>query len=194
MSDDDLTEFNTGESLDVVVPGSLRGVRVDRAIAMLTGLSRNDVTKLINDGRVTLDGRVVVKSSVALSENQRLFAALPEDDDGMVRPDASVPVDLVLEDEHFVVVNKAADQVVHPARDAVRVRWSPESPLAIPKSCNSRSTESVSHFAPESSIASTKERRVCWSLREPQRVFILSRNSWLTDRWVAATSVSLKVM
>jgi len=114
MSDDELTEFTTGESLDVVVPGSLAGVRIDRAIAMLTGLSRNDVTKLVGDGRVTIDGRLVTKASIALVENQRLFAALPEDDDGVVRADATVPVDVALEDEHFVVVNKAADQVVHP--------------------------------------------------------------------------------
>ena len=114
MSDDELTEFTSGESLDVLVPSSLSGVRIDRAIAMLTGLSRNDVTKLVGDGRVTIDGRLVTKASVALVEDQRLFAALPEDDDGIVRPDASVPVDVILEDEHFVVVNKAADQVVHP--------------------------------------------------------------------------------
>lgn len=114
MSDDELTEFATGESLDVIVPGSLAGVRIDRAVAMLTGLSRNDVTKLIGDGRVTVDGRLVTKSSISLVENQRLFAALPEDDDGIVRADATVPVDVILEDEHFVVVNKAADQVVHP--------------------------------------------------------------------------------
>ena len=114
MSDDDLTEFATGESLDVVVPGSLAGVRIDRAIAMLTGLSRNEVNKLIGDGRVRVDGRLVTKASVGLIEDQHLFAVLPEDDDGIVRADSSVPVDVVLEDEHFVVVNKAADQVVHP--------------------------------------------------------------------------------
>lgn len=114
MSDDELTEFASAESLDVLVPGSLAGVRIDRAVAMLTGLSRNEVTRLMEQGRVTLDDRVVTKSSLSLAGNQRLFVVLPEDDDGIVRPDSTVPVAVVAEDAHFVVVNKGADQVVHP--------------------------------------------------------------------------------
>ena len=102
MSDDELTEFASAESLDVLVPGSLAGVRIDRAVAMLTGLSRNEVTRLMEQGRVTLDDRVVTKSSLSLAGDQRLFVVLPEDDDGIVRPDSTVPVAVVAEDDHRV--------------------------------------------------------------------------------------------
>jgi len=114
MSDDDVVEFASANSLDVVVPHSLAGVRVDRAVSLLTGLSRSDVSTLVDTGRITVDGRVVVKSSLTLSEAQHLVAVLPDDDDGVVRADETVPVDVVVEDPHFIVVNKRPEQVVHP--------------------------------------------------------------------------------
>jgi 23S rRNA pseudouridine1911/1915/1917 synthase len=103
-----------GDVLDLVVPGTLDAIRVDRVIAMLTGLSRSDATQLVNEGSVSVDDKVVRKGSVVLEEGQHLVAVLPAPDTGVVEPDASVRVDVVLEDEDFAVVNKAAGQIVHP--------------------------------------------------------------------------------
>jgi 23S rRNA pseudouridine1911/1915/1917 synthase len=45
-----------------VVPASLAGERVDRAVALLTGWSRSDVAALIDDGAVRIGGQPVAKS------------------------------------------------------------------------------------------------------------------------------------
>ena len=103
-----------GDVLDLIVPGTLDAIRVDRVIAMLTGLSRSEATTLVNEGSVSVDDKVVRKGSLVLEEGQHLVAVLPAPDTGVVEPDASVMVDVVLDDEDFAVVNKAAGQVVHP--------------------------------------------------------------------------------
>jgi 23S rRNA pseudouridine1911/1915/1917 synthase len=103
-----------GETLDLIVPSTLDAIRVDRVIAMLTGLSRSEATDMVSEGAVSVNDKVVLKGSFVLEEGQHLVAHLPAPDSGVVQPDASVDVDIVLDDEDFAVVNKAAGQVVHP--------------------------------------------------------------------------------
>jgi 23S rRNA pseudouridine1911/1915/1917 synthase len=103
-----------GETLDLVLPSTLDAIRVDRVISMLTGLSRSEANTMVSEGSVSVNGKVVLKSSQVLEEGQHLVAVLPAPDTGFVEPDSSVPIDVVLDDEHFAVVNKAAGQVVHP--------------------------------------------------------------------------------
>jgi 23S rRNA pseudouridine1911/1915/1917 synthase len=114
VSDPREPEAFDGEVLDVIVPAALDGVRVDRALAMVTGLSRGEAHDVLVSGTVRVDGRVVLKPSVVLAEGQRLAAVLPPASNGEVAPDAAVRVDVVVDDEDFVVVNKAPGQVVHP--------------------------------------------------------------------------------
>ena len=103
-----------GEVLDLIVPATLDAIRVDRVIAMLTGLSRSEAAQMVHEGAVSVNDKVVHKGSVILEVGQHLVAVLPAPDAGFVEPDASVDVDVVLDDEDFAVINKAAGQVVHP--------------------------------------------------------------------------------
>jgi len=103
-----------GETLDLRVPGTLDAIRVDRVISMLTGLSRSEATLMVAEGAVSVDGKVITKGSLILEEGQHLVAVLPAPETGIVEPDPSVAVDVVLDDDDFAVVNKAAGQVVHP--------------------------------------------------------------------------------
>ena len=115
MSDDrGFVEAFDGETLDLFIPSTLDETRIDRVIAMLTGMSRNDATELLRSGAVSLNEKTILKGSVVVSEGQRLLALLPEPDDGSVRPDPTVPVDVVYDDPHFAVINKLSGQVVHP--------------------------------------------------------------------------------
>jgi 23S rRNA pseudouridine1911/1915/1917 synthase len=102
------------EQLSVSVPALMDGMRVDRALSMLTGCSRSEATRLIEDRAVTVDGEIVAKPSVQLSEGGLLEALLPAAGDGAVAPDPSVAVDVVSVHEDFVIVNKGFSQVVHP--------------------------------------------------------------------------------
>ena len=42
---------------ETVVPPTLGGERVDRAVALLTGLPRSAVQEMVDEGRVAVDGR-----------------------------------------------------------------------------------------------------------------------------------------
>lgn len=105
---------DAGEVVDITVPPGLDGVRVDRALSFLTGLSRSDAHQLVQGGAVTVNGKVLTKASTALGHGQHFVAQLPEADDGTISPDDRVIVDVVAEGKDYVVVNKAAGQVVHP--------------------------------------------------------------------------------
>jgi len=114
MSDFDTFDPFDGETLDIVLPGTLDHVRIDRVLAMLTGMSRNDASALLVSGEVSLDGKTILKGSVMTEAGQRLVANLPVPDDGTVEPEPDVAVDVVYDDPHFAVINKASGQVVHP--------------------------------------------------------------------------------
>ena len=103
-----------GEVLDLIVPESLANVRVDKVLAMLTGLSRSDAADIVSAGRVTVDDKPVAKPSTPVVGGRRLYAELPEADSGVVEADPRVVVDVVVDDPDFAVVNKAPGQVVHP--------------------------------------------------------------------------------
>lgn len=114
MSDDTTIDAFDGEVLDLIVPSSLADIRIDRVLSMLTGLSRSETSAIIDSGAVTLNDRVVLKSSVSVAEGQRLVAVIPPPESGVVEADSSVEVDVVLDDLDFAVVNKMPGQVVHP--------------------------------------------------------------------------------
>jgi 23S rRNA pseudouridine1911/1915/1917 synthase len=113
MSDDERDAFD-GEVLDLVVPTTLDGIRIDRVLSMLTGLSRSEAHAVLTSGAVSVNQKVILKSSTSLEEGQHLVAILPPPVSDEVAPDDSVLVDVVLDDPDFVVVNKAPGQVVHP--------------------------------------------------------------------------------
>jgi 23S rRNA pseudouridine1911/1915/1917 synthase len=95
------------------VPQALAGVRVDRAISILTGLSRSEAAALVEGGCVLVDGRPVVRRSAPLEVGSELVVYLPEKA-ARLEPDRSVPFDVVYEDRDLVVVDKPAGVVVHP--------------------------------------------------------------------------------
>ncbi len=102
-----------GEVLDLVVPGPLDGLRVDRALALLAGLSRAEAQDVVARGAVSVGGATVAKPSTTLQSGQRLVAVIAPRD-AEVAPEPSVAVDVVYDDEDLVVVNKPPGQVVHP--------------------------------------------------------------------------------
>ena len=100
--------------LDVEVPNLLDGVRADRAISMLTGLTRSASSALVSAGAVQLDGTRITKGSMVLATGQRLVATLPTVGPDVLVAEPDVEVRVVLEDPDFVVVDKPAGLVVHP--------------------------------------------------------------------------------
>lgn len=100
--------------LVTVVPALMAGMRVDRAVAMLTGLSRSAAADLIAGGRVEVDRRLLSRRSEPLAAGQELVVHLPLRAGQPLVPDPGVPFTVVHEDEVVVVVDKPAGVVVHP--------------------------------------------------------------------------------
>jgi 23S rRNA pseudouridine1911/1915/1917 synthase len=98
------------------VPRPLDGERVDRALALITGLSRGDVNRLIEGGHVAIGGRPVSSRSRKVRSGERLRVTAPigsEAPTGLAA-DAAVPVPVVWCDDDVIVVDKPAGVVVHP--------------------------------------------------------------------------------
>ncbi|HVM01821.1 MAG TPA: RluA family pseudouridine synthase [Acidimicrobiales bacterium] len=98
-----------------VVPAALAGERVDKVVALLTGLARADVARLVEEGGVRVGGRPVASRSRRLVEGDELEVDVPEARPAAgVAPDPSVEVAVVYADDALAVVDKAAGVVVHP--------------------------------------------------------------------------------
>jgi 23S rRNA pseudouridine1911/1915/1917 synthase len=102
------------EQVDVEVPPLLGGVRLDRALSMLTGISRNEAAGLIKQGVVSVNGRTDRLRSFVLSEGDRIEAVVTTSVPLGVEAEPEVEVDVIFEDPNFLVVNKAAHLIVHP--------------------------------------------------------------------------------
>jgi 23S rRNA pseudouridine1911/1915/1917 synthase len=100
--------------VEVLVPPLLDGVRVDRALSMLTGCTRAASGAVIGAGAVSVDGAVVRKGAQLLEAGQRLHATLPAGGKVALVAEPDVDVRVVVEDPSFLVVDKPAGLVVHP--------------------------------------------------------------------------------
>jgi len=90
------------------------GQRVDIALAAVyPELSRAQWQRLIKEGVVLVDGRPV-KASFRLEAITPVVAHLPEVTETELLPEP-IPLDIRYEDDDFLVINKAAGMVVHPA-------------------------------------------------------------------------------
>jgi len=102
-----------GGAFETVVPATLGGERVDRAVALLTGLPRSAVAELVNEGRVAVDGQRVEARSRPLVVGQILRVDMAPPVDVGPRADAGVVFAVVHQDPHLIVVDKPAGLVVH---------------------------------------------------------------------------------
>jgi len=100
--------------MQLTVPGSLGGERVDKAVALLSGLPRSQVKQLVEAGAVRVAGRAVASRSRRLVAGEVLEVDVPEREDRSPVADPAVEVPVVFEDGHVLVVDKPAGLVVHP--------------------------------------------------------------------------------
>ena len=96
-----------------VVPAAHAGLRLDQALAeMYPQFSRSRLKQWIEGGLVEVDGLTLrPKDKVAGGERIRLRAVVEPDE--RVAPEP-IPLTIVHEDEHVIVIDKPAGLVVHP--------------------------------------------------------------------------------
>ena len=90
------------------------GERIDRYLSgCLEDLSRSYIQKLVKDGNIRVDGRIV-KANYKLSAGEEIRVLVPEPEVPDIRPE-NIPLDILYEDDDILVVNKPKGTVVHPA-------------------------------------------------------------------------------
>lgn len=98
---------------DYLVAGEASGLRLDRWLAdHLPDHSRSRLQTLVEEGRVLVDG-VRRKAAYRLRGGERVVVTIPPPPPATLVPEA-VPLSVVFEDEHVLVVDKPAGMVVHP--------------------------------------------------------------------------------
>lgn len=90
------------------------GLRLDRALADATGLSRERIKALLGEGRIALDGRTASQASLKPSAGTAFRIAVPAAIPAEAAPQ-DIPLVVVHEDADLIVVDKPAGLVVHPA-------------------------------------------------------------------------------
>lgn len=97
-----------------VPEGHNSGVRLDKYITgFVQNASRTKVQKAIEDGYVTVNGKVE-KSSYNMQPGDVIEIELPIPKPPEAKPE-KMNLDIVYEDEDLIIVNKSGDRVVHPA-------------------------------------------------------------------------------
>jgi 23S rRNA pseudouridine1911/1915/1917 synthase len=104
------------ECRETVVTAEQHGLRLDKLLVTLAReFSRSHLQGLIERGHVTLDGVAADASSRRLRWGQRVVLELvPTEESQAFRPEA-MPLSVLFEDEHLMVLDKPAGLVVHPA-------------------------------------------------------------------------------
>ena len=102
-----------GEQEKLIITENEAGQRADVGLAALLELTRSNMQKLLDEGRV-VRGAKVLKSNYKLKLGEEITVTLPEPQPLDVQPE-NIPLDIIYEDEDVVVVNKARGMVVHPA-------------------------------------------------------------------------------
>jgi 23S rRNA pseudouridine1911/1915/1917 synthase len=90
------------------------GERLDRWLAAaLPDYSRTEIQRWIKEGHVIVDG-ALPKVSYRVRPGDEITIQIPPPLPAVAQPE-SIPLDILYEDDHLLVINKPAGMVVHPA-------------------------------------------------------------------------------
>ena len=102
-------------TIDVRLEPAHAGWRLDRALAhAVPTLSRERLKTLIRSGAVENGGAAVRDPAIKVRGDENLRLSVPEPEPAHNEPQ-DIPLRIIFEDEHLLVVDKPAGLVVHPA-------------------------------------------------------------------------------
>ena len=98
------------------IPAALAGERLDRVVSIIADISRSEARELVAAGGAKVDGVDAPNGKVRLTEGQVVLVDLDKIPVAeLPKPDPSVTVEVLYEDDHVIVINKPVGLVVHPA-------------------------------------------------------------------------------
>ena len=105
---------DTMEKIDVCVPESVSGQRIDRFLTdILDGQSRSYLQKLVKEGRVLVQGKPV-RANYKVASGESITVEIPDVEEPDIQPE-DIPLSILYEDEDLLVVDKPKGMVVHPS-------------------------------------------------------------------------------
>lgn len=118
IADDEAAEAG-GEVVVVTVPAEAAGERLDKTLAGLAPeLSRARIQALLAQGRVSREGVALADASAKAAPGDYLIAVPPP---APAEPEPEdIPLSVLFEDAHLIVVDKPAGMAVHPAPGSER--------------------------------------------------------------------------
>ena len=109
------TTSDAGAPVSLTVEARAHGWRLDHYLSRLfPNHSRAQLQRIIEAGGVQLNG-MPPRSSRRLRVNDRLDVTLTDAERPGIEPE-NLPLQVLYDDDHMVIVNKAAGMVVHPGR------------------------------------------------------------------------------
>lgn len=102
-------------TIEIALDASHAGWRLDRALAaVVPSLSRERLKVLTKAGALTRDGTALRDPATKVKGDERFTLAVPDPEPAHNEPQ-EIPLPIVYEDEHLLVIDKPAGLVVHPA-------------------------------------------------------------------------------
>jgi 23S rRNA pseudouridine1911/1915/1917 synthase len=100
---------------EITVDPGQSPIRIDKFLIDRTnGVSRNRIQQALKAGAITVDGKEV-KSNLKVKPGMKILMVIPRPPGaGQGLVPENIPLDIVYEDEHLLVLNKPAGLVVHP--------------------------------------------------------------------------------
>ncbi|MBQ6941883.1 MAG: RluA family pseudouridine synthase [Akkermansia sp.] len=90
------------------------GTRLDQYLAaQLPELSRARIQALIKEGEITVNGKST-KAKTPVERNMSIEVNIPEPEPAEAQPQ-DIPISVLFEDKHVIVIDKESGMVVHPA-------------------------------------------------------------------------------
>jgi len=113
----------TVECITITIDDALNGQRLDHALASACDLSRSRIQQLITDGAVARkplsdagisEPETVRKHAIRVAIPQTYEIHVPENTTLPLQAE-DIPLNILFEDEHLIVINKPPGMVVHPS-------------------------------------------------------------------------------
>ena len=107
-----------GRIVDLLVGPDADGERLDTFLGSSKGMpSRSACARLVEDGSVTINSTPATSKSerVVLGDRIQVTLPAPPADEGLLRPNPDIPLDIRYEDDYLIVLSKQVGLVCHPS-------------------------------------------------------------------------------
>lgn len=100
------------EAISFFIPDGVGDLRIDKAIALETHLTRSVIAEMFSQGKVFLNGSAVKRSEKVTEGDEVEMTFLENQENEVLGED--IALDIIYQDDDIVVINKEPSMIVHP--------------------------------------------------------------------------------